>query len=193
MTMNASALSVGPAKIDLSFSARDLRLGQGKDANGEIVLTVESAGDGKIKISTSPRDLEALIAEIAKSEAGRHGVTIDRVQLILTRKDSHSVAAEVQLRARKLFLSASIRLSGQLDLDEKLNARISGLTCTGDGAIASLACGVLAPHLQKLERREFALMSLPLGEVRLRDLRLSVGETLTVAAEFGSEKAALAI
>jgi hypothetical protein len=29
-------------------------------------------------------------------------------------------------------------------------------------------------------------MSLPLGEVRLRDVRLAVGERLSVTAEFGS-------
>jgi hypothetical protein len=33
-------------------------------------------------------------------------------------------------------------------------------------------------------------MSLPLGEVRLRDVRLAVDENLTVTAEFGSGNAA---
>jgi hypothetical protein len=90
------------------------------------------------------------------------------------------------LRAKKLFLSTSLRITGQLDLDEELNARISGLDCTGDGAIASVACGVLKPHLQKLERREFPLMSLPMGEVRLRDVRIAVGDKLSITADFGA-------
>jgi hypothetical protein len=93
---------------------------------------------------------------------------------------------EVRLRARKLFLSASIRITGQLDLDGELNAKISGLKCEGDGAIAAVACGVLDPHLRKLDGREFPLMSLPLGEIRLRDVRLAVGDKLSVTAEFGS-------
>ena len=86
-------------------------------------------------------------------------------------------------------MSAALRIIGQLDLDEKLNAKISGLDCTGEGAIASVACGVLKPHLQKIDGREFPLMSLPLGEVRLRDVRIAVGDKLSVTAEFGSAPA----
>ena len=139
-----------------------------------------------MEIAAAVADLETLIAEVAKAEAGRHSVSIDSVQLSLRSRGFRSLAAEVRLRAKKLFVSASLRITGQLDLDEQLNARISGLDCTGDGAIASVACGILKPHLQKLDGREFSLMSLPLGEVRLRDVRIAVGEKLSVNAEFGS-------
>jgi hypothetical protein len=49
-----------------------------------------------------------------------------------------------------------------------------------------MACGILKPYLQKFDGREFPLMSLPLGEIRLRDMQLSVGDQLCVTAEFGS-------
>jgi hypothetical protein len=52
-----------------------------------------------------------------------------------------------------------------------------------------VACGVLKPHLEKLEGRDFPLMSLPLGEVHLRDVRIAVGDKLVVTAEFGSAAA----
>ena len=186
LKIDASALSAGPGTIELSLSANAVSLRQGQDSQGNVVLLLHQAADGAIAISTSPSDLEMLIAEVAKAEAGKHGVTIDGVQLILGSKTSRSIAVEIRLRARKLFLNASIRITGQLDLDEQLNAKISGLDCTGDGAIASLACGVLKPHLQKMDGREFPLMSLPLGEVRLRDVELAVGDKLSVTAEFGS-------
>ena len=184
--IDASALSIGPAAIDLSLSATGVNLHQARDSEENVVLVLHNATQGHVEISASPSDLEALIAEVAKSEAGKHGVTIDSVQLTLRSKSSRSLAAEVRLRAKKLFLSASIRITGQLDLDEELNARISGLDCTGDGAMASVACGVLKPHLQKIDGREFPLMSLPLGEIRLRDVQLAVGDKLSVTAEFGS-------
>ena len=186
LKINASALSIGPAAIDLSLAATGVSLHQAHDSEGNVLLLLHNAADGHIEISASPSDLEALIAEVAKAEAAKHGVTIDSVQLTLHSKSSRSLAAEVRLRAKKLFLSASIRITGQLDLDEELNARISGLDCTGDGAIASVACGVLKPHLQKIDGREFPLMSLPLGEVRLRDVQLAVGDRLSVTADFGS-------
>jgi hypothetical protein len=185
-TIKGSALAVGPAVIDFSLSANAVKLHQAQDPKGNLILLLHNASDGRIEISTSPSDLEALIADVAKTEAGKHGVTIDGVQLTLRAKSSRSLAAEVRLRAKKLFLSASIRITGQLDFDEELNARISGLDCTGDSAIAGVACGVLKPHLQKIDGREFPLMSLPLGGARLRDVQLAVGDQLFVTAEFGS-------
>lgn len=186
LMLNAAALSLGPATVDVSACARAVQFAQARNGDDEIVLSVENAADGRIEVSASPSGLETLIAKVAKGEASKHGVTIDTVELKLRSKTSRSLAAEVRLRARKLFLTASIRITGQLDLDEALNARISGLDCTGDGAMATVACGILKPHLQKLDGREFPLMSLPLGEIRLRDVQVAVGDKLSVTAEFGS-------
>jgi hypothetical protein len=182
-------MSVGPAAIDFSLSATGVELHQASDRAGQVILVLHSATAGRVEASASKADLEALIAEVAKVEAGKQGVTVDGVQLSLRSQSPRSLAAEVRLRAKKLFLSASLRITGQLDLDEELNARLSGLDCTGDGAIAAVACGVLKPHLQKLNGREFPVMSLPLGQVRLRDVRLAAGERLSVTAEFGSTHA----
>jgi hypothetical protein len=189
MKINGAGLSAGPAQLDLSLSARSVALQQAPDSSGNIVLVLHRAADGAIALSTSVSDLETAIAEVAKIEAGKQGVAIDDVQLSLRSKSSRSLAAEVRLRARKSFLGAAIRITGQLDLDEQLNAKISGLDCLGDGVMAGVACGLLKPHLQKLNGRSFPLMSLPLGEVRLRDVQLAVGERLSVTAEFGSAAA----
>jgi hypothetical protein len=179
-------LSVGPAALDFALTATGVELYQAKDQAGQIVLLLHNAAQGRIEASVSKSDLEELIAEVAKTEAGKHGVDIDNVQLSLRSDSARSLAAEVRLRAKKLFLSASLRITGQLELDAELNARLSALDCGGDGALAAVACSVLKPHLEKLNGREFPLMSLPLGEVRLRDVRVAVGEKLSVTAEFGS-------
>ena len=179
-------LSVGPAALDFALTATGVELHQAKDKSGHIVLLLHNAAQGAVEASISRSGLEALIAEVAKTEAGKHGVGIDNVELFLRSKSPRSLAAEVRLRAKKLFLSASLKITGQLDLDAELNARLSSLDCAGDGALAAVACSVLKPHLEKLNGREFPLMSLPLGEVRLRDVRVAVGEKLSVAADFGS-------
>lgn len=187
LVLSASPLSLGPASIDLTVSARDVQLGQAKDSNGQILLCIESATDGHAAISATPATLEALITKLAQDQGNKQGITIDRVQLKLRQDSECSLAAEVRLRVRKLFLSASLTVTGQLDLDDQLNLKISDLNCTGDGGIAPLACGILKPYLEKIDGREFPLMSLPLGEIRLRDVRLVVDDDkLSVTAEFGS-------
>ena len=186
LILSASPLFLGPAAVNLSLTAHQVQLGQSKNSDDHIVLSLENAASGKIEISTAQTDLEALILKLAQNQAGKQGVTIDGVQLKLRQDGMHSLAAEVHLRARKLFLSASICVTGQLDLDDQLNLRISNLSCTGDGGIATLACGILKPYLRKIDGREFPLMSLPVGEIRLRDVGLTVGDKLAITAKFGS-------
>ena len=179
-------ISVGPAAVDFALEAKDVQLHRANDSQGNVVLMLHSAADGRIEVSASPTDLEALIAEVAKTEATKHGVAIDSVHFSLRSNRPRSLAAEVRLRAKKLFLSTSLRITGQVDLDDELNAKISGLACTGEGAMGGIACGILQPHLEKINGRKFSLMSLPLGQVRLRDVRIAAGDKLSITAEFGS-------
>lgn len=179
-------LSAGPAALDFALTATGVELHQAKDRGGQVVLLLHAAAQGGVEASVSTSDLEALIAEVARSKAEAHGVNVESVELSLRSQSPRSLAAEVRLRAKKLFMSASIRVTGQLDLDDALNARISGLDCAGEGAMGGVACGLLKPHLEKLEGRQLPLASLPLGQVRLREVRLAVDERLSVNAEFGA-------
>lgn len=181
-----SQISVGPAAIDFALEAKDVHLHRAADSQGNVVLTLHSAAAGRIEVSASTADLEALIAEVAKTEAAKHGVAIDSVQLSLHSSSPRSLGAEIRLRAKKLFLSTSLRITGQIALDEEPNAQISGLDCAGEGAMGGIACGILKPHLEKINGRKFSLMSLPLGQVRLRDVRIAAGDKLSITAEFGS-------
>jgi hypothetical protein len=184
--INGNEMLIGPAIANLRLGARDVRLNKAADNKGEFVLLLKSAADGEVEITTDKRDLENAIAAVAKAEAAKHGVAIDQVQLTVRPRGSRSLDAEVQLRGKKLFFTTIIRIAAKLDLDEELNATVSGLACNGDGAIGSMACGFLDPHLQKINGRSFPLMALPLGEVRLRDVRIAAADKISVTAEFGA-------
>ncbi|HSH38854.1 MAG TPA: hypothetical protein VK993_08715 [Chthoniobacterales bacterium] len=184
--IDAAGLLLGPATADLRLGARDVRLNQAKDANGEAMLMLQGAADGVVEITAAAKDIEAAIAALAKSEAGKHGVQIDQVRLTVKPRGERSVDGQVQLRAKKLFFSTVITISAKLDLDHELNASVSGLKCHGEGAIGALGCGFLEPHLNALNGRTFPLMALPLGEVRLRDVRIAATDRITVSAEFGA-------
>lgn len=184
--LTAADLLIGPAIASLRLGAREVAFQQALDAKGEIVLVLQSAADGEVEVSAPAKVIENAIAAVAKAEAGKHGVAIDQVQLFVKTRGQRSVDAEVRLRAKKMFFTTTIRIAAKLDLDDELNARVSGLSCNGEGAIGAMACGVLQPHLQKIDGQSFSLMALPLGEVRLRDVRMAAGDTISVTAEFGS-------
>jgi hypothetical protein len=186
LTLTGRQLSVGGASLGLDLNAQHIVLRQGRDKNGDVLLLLHRATDGQLALSIQEKDLEAMIGEIAKTGARKQGVNIEDVRLTLTPHGSRSIGCEVQLQARKLFVRAMIRIAARLEIDDQLVARIFDLTCTGEGAIANLACSVLAPHLRKLSERNFELMALPLGEVQLRNVRIEAAGTIKISAEFGS-------
>ena len=184
--LSAKDLTLGPATADLRLTAHDVHFDQATDPDDEIVLVLQSAAEGEIEVSSSKAALEKALGDVAKREAAKQGVTIEEVTLVISNRGPRSLVGEVQLKARKLFFSTVVRIGACLDLDDQLNATLTGLACKGEGAIGTLACGVLSPHLQKLDGRTFPLMALPLGEIRLCDVRLSTGDRITVNAEFGA-------
>ncbi len=173
------------AAINLSCRAREVEITQGRDRDGNILLLLKNAAEGSVEIATPMADLEALLRAEAKAAAAQQGVAIEDVRIKLHTRSERSLDVAVQVRAKKLFLSATVRINGRLEIDEQLNARLSGLQCAGDGKLGSLACGFLSPHLQRFNNRAFPLAALPLGGIKLRDVRIAAGTDLRVTAQFG--------
>jgi hypothetical protein len=188
LTLSGRQLSVGEASLNLDLHAKNVVFRQGRDKNGDVLLLFHRATDGQLALSIEQKDLEAMIGEIARTGARKQGVNIEDVRLTLIPCGPRSIGCEVQLHARKLFVRATIRIAARLEIDDHMVARIFDLTCTGEGAIANLACSLLAPHLQKLSGRNFELMALPLGDVQLRDVRIEAEGPIKISAEFSSAK-----
>ncbi|MGH8164703.1 MAG: hypothetical protein ACREP1_10250, partial [Rhodanobacteraceae bacterium] len=176
------------ARVNLACTAKEVRIGQGHDEDGNLLLLLQNAAEGNVEVSLAVKDLEALVLAGAKAEAAKQGVTVEAVQIQLQSRTERALDVVVQVRAKKLFLTAAVRISGSAEIDEQLNARLSQLRCDGEGTLGTLACGVLGPQLERFEGREYSLVALPLGEVKLRDVRIAAGEELRVSAQFGSRR-----
>jgi hypothetical protein len=183
--LSAKGISGEDMPLDLRIHADNVQLHQGRDRDRKLVLVLHAADSGWIDISVSRVDLEKLIRAIAKREADKQGVAIEDLKLSLSTVKPRAIEGIVQFRARKLFLRGVIRIAAKLEVDEKLAAEISGVTCTGDGAVGAMACNLLRPHLQRLDGRHLNLAALPLGEISLRDIEIAAGEKLGITAQFG--------
>ena len=186
VSLSARDVRIEGMPLSLRLEARDVVFHKGEDENGDVLVIVRKAREGHIVISAAQLDLEKVIAEMANVQAGRKGVSVENVRLALRARGARSLAADIQLQARKFLLRAKIDIYGQLDITDDFVAKISHLKCKGDGALGSLACGVLEPYLQRLDHSTFPLMSLPLGEIKLRDVRIAVADTVEVTADFGT-------
>jgi len=155
----------------------------GQPADGALVL--ENAASGSVSLAVAHAALEALLHKLATEGAGKQGLEIKKTRLELTARGPRALSFRCEVTAKMFVMSAELSLSGKLDIDEQLNARLSGLTLGGDAMITKLAAGFVRPQLDKFEGRVFPLFALPLGELKLHDVEIATNDGLRIRAKFG--------
>ena len=186
LEISAAPIVFQGAPIQFQCTAQKVKFAEANNDSGDVLLLLQHADSGKLDLSIGLRDLEQLVQAIVAPLARKQGIVMEDLRLHLSSQNERSLGAELRVRARKLFLNTQVCLTGNLEIDDQLNARLYGLDCAGEGTLGTLACGFLFPHLEQVEQKKFSLLSVPLSEVKLRDVRITIGNQLQVKAEFGS-------
>ena len=179
-------IQVRGAGINLELNATDVLFDYDRDRDGCPLLLLAAAESGQVRIEINRGDLEALLLAEAKAAAATQGVIVERAALDLVPIDQRSVAIAARVRAKKLFVHATVEVKGQLKVDDDLNAKLSGLSCEGEGIVGGLAGNLIRPYLERFNNAELPLTAVSLGSVHLHDLRIDAGDSLIVRATFGS-------
>ncbi len=185
LNFSGRAITLHQVSFDIRVAARDLVFARGSDEKDNALLIIQRVRDGTGTLSATQLDLENHILEVARREGRKHGIIIEQVRLAMRARGPRSIAADVRVQARKFLLRARLDIYGQLDIDSSFAAKISELRCKGDGTVGSLACNALNPLFEKLKGKTFPLSLLLPGEVRLRDVRVTVADTIGITVDFG--------
>jgi hypothetical protein len=190
VTLNGRRVCVEGVPFNVRLAMRDVIFDKGVDANGEAVLALNKVREGQLVISAAQLDLEGAIGRIAGERARLYGVDFEQVRLFMRARGRCSLAADMQVWAKKFFARAKIDIYAQLDISNEFVARISQLKCKGDGKLGSLACTTLQPFFKRLLEKSFPLKSLPfLGDLQLRDIHVAVTDTVDITVDFGGHQA----
>jgi hypothetical protein len=174
-------------KLDLSLKARQVTFDFARDKKGHPLLVLTGARDGHVEARISKADIEALLLAVARELAAQQKVDVQSLKLDLSSDGKRSLSADVRITAKKMFVSSTIHLGARADVDDELKATISDLTAEGDGMVGKLVAGIVQKKLKPMEGRTIPLMTFSLGDVALRDLKISVKNDVQVSAEFGGE------
>ena len=191
VTVRAARVEVSGAPLDFEGTPLTVRVEAesvelrfaGSPAAGALVLA--NAVSGCISLAVAHAALEARLHQLAKGAAEKQGLEVKKTTLELTARGPRALDFRCAVTAKMFVMSADLALSGSLDVDEQLNARLSGLTLGGDAMITKLAAGFVRPHLDKLEGRVFALFALAPGGLPLRDVEIATRDGLEIRAKFG--------
>jgi hypothetical protein len=173
-----------PATIRARFS--ELGCGFGRVGQGPWQLVVLSAASGRADVEAVTSEVEQGIHRVISELAGGHGATVKSTTLNVTALTPRSVKFEVACTAKVFIATATLTVGGQLEIDDQLNARLSGLAVKGDGMIASMAQGMIQPRLTEWNGRVVPLGDYVAAGLTVQDLRISTGEKIRLEATFGS-------
>jgi hypothetical protein len=185
----AHPLRYREAALDLDLTAADVQCRFDRDGAGRPWLALAAARDGRVEVKASRQDVVTLVETAVRELARSKGVDVERIEFQLTSAGPRSLRLDAKVFVKKKVLiqnvRGAVRLSGRLDIDDRLVAKLSELSCAGEGVIVSLAVGLFRDRVQALEGKEFPLTAFALGSIQLRDVQLNVGDELRVTAVFG--------
>jgi len=156
-----------------------------EDGNG--CLTLESAVSGELLLEVGVEALEAALHRLAVEAAAKQGVEVKQTKVSFTQESPGAVSFRVEVKAKVFIMSAALALTGRLDLDASLNARVSALSLDGDSMVLKLVGGFAKPHLDRLEGRTISLASFTPAGMKVREIELSAGPQLKLRAVFGAD------
>ena len=155
----------------------------GVPQKGSLIL--KHAASGTVSVKVAIEALEGLLQSLASEAGGKQGIDIKKTQLTLTQEGPRAVAFRAEVTAKVFIMSATLALTGKLEIDDAFNARLSSLGLDGDAMVTNLAGGFLKPRLQQLEGRVFPLLAILPSGLQLRDIQVAVAPALQVQARFG--------
>lgn len=138
-----------PFHLDVRGS--DCVFGFGRAADGAGAFALRSAAACTVEASAALADIEAAVRAAAGEAVAAQGASIHSVQIELESAGSRSLAFSAKVTARAVMFSATLTLKGRIDIDDAFNARLSGLACSGEGMMATLAATALRPRLAQWE------------------------------------------
>ena len=198
MTVADFALTAAPLEfektpIELSLRATQAAFGFAQSAAGEPIFALMDAAHGDLSLEIRREALETLLHGLAAEAAGAHGVEVKKTRVELTTRSPRELEFRAEVTAKMFIVTAAVTLSGDVTVNDQLEARVSNLRFSGEGMIANAAGGFIRPQLEKLEGRTFPLMAFSLGSLQLRDLQVRGGDSLRLTAQFGADATPRAI
>lgn len=187
LDVSAQPIKYEKSKLDLTIKASGVNFDFGRDKKGNPLLVLTDARNGQVDAQISKKDIQSLLLAAAQEVGEQQKVKIQDLQLTLAQESARSIAADVKVTAKKMLVSSTLELHGELEIDDELNATVRNLQASGEGVIAMMVSKVVQSKLKPYEGKTFPLVTFSLGDITLRDLKINVKKDVQVSARFGSE------
>ena len=186
VSITGKPISIVSVPVDLSLDAQDVVLATASsESDSGKVLVLERTEQGRLELSAQRGELEKALLEAGQAAARSKGAEVKSVALELKNEGPRALAIRATITAKAMVFTTTVVVSGVVELDDQLNARLRDLQCDGEGMVGKMAASALRPQFEKVQGQ-----AIPLGRavagLALRDVTISGGDELRIRGEFRS-------
>jgi hypothetical protein len=179
--------------ITLEISGREVQFEVDIDPEAGNILVPVDAREGRVTARADHADLEALVQLALQAGADEYELTIEKVELTMTREDERTVLLQMRITGKKQMfvpIRAVLLSEGRLVIDETLTATFQGLTINGEGVIGSMVAGLVRGKVEEYNGKSYPLTTtFSLGQLKLHDLKVDCENGLAIEALLGRDPA----
>jgi hypothetical protein len=171
---------------NLRIVAHDVKLGLLRGRGETAALVMTDARDGHVQFDVRLDDIRTMMLTSARSSGNRAGYRVNDVEVKLISDDSRSLACELHVKGFWLLLPTSFKITGRIDIDDRYNAHISNVGCSGEDVGGLIFAGFIDSAIKKYDGRVMPLASFPAGRIRIQGLHINIDDSLRLDVAFGS-------
>jgi hypothetical protein len=173
------------AKVHMHLTADDALMALERDRKGNPMMMLADAASGSLQIDVKTADAEKLMLDNARQSASKYAIIIDKLQFTVVPETPRELEATLYVGTRIALIPAGMLFRAHVSIDDKMNAKITGLTCDGDEVLGPLIVGLLRPAISRYNNETRPLVSFPTGDMKLHDVGVEVDDSLHLHAAFG--------
>ncbi len=182
--LDARPLLVETSKLNIHMTATDARLDIQHDDHGHSMVMLADAASATFELQATNSDMERMLTQDLNEAAHRYGISVKKAKLKLTVTDNRAIDLDLHVSTRVTIVPAGFHFHAHVDIDDKMNARLSKLKADGDEALGPLIVGLIRPGLAKYEGKSRPVFGFPTGQLKLRDVKIQGGEEIKISAAF---------
>jgi hypothetical protein len=149
-------------------------------------MLLSEARDASLSFEATGVDLQRILLADLRAAGSPFGLDVISTSLHLVADTDRSVSVDLQIRTKFALIPAGMHFRAHVDIDDNMNAKLSGLSCDGDEVLGPLIVGLIRPDLSQYDGRSRPLLSFPSGKMHLRDVRIRVDDSVHLNAAFGT-------
>jgi hypothetical protein len=181
----AEPLHYETASASIHLFADDARLDLLRDDKKVRGLVLAGARRGQFMFHVSAADLNKILT--FAPHAGDSSLTVLRTTFTLTSEEPHTLAVDLDVRARWLLLPMTLSLRGRITAAQDGTITFSDLSVTGYDPGGLLAAAFLNPSFHKLNGSSQPIISFPDPHTHVTDVRFSTQQGVTLTVEFARD------